>query len=228
MVVLAVLLLLLLMLLLMLLLPLTLLGLLLSELAFAAQAAPPAWIPGKLRPALLSHLPLWRAVENVGNPTRPMKTVKAAVQVLYSLLKPAVDGATQYLSQLRSASVRYTWKQKVVMDTTMTVAMNAVLLHRVFMAGQSPWLAWAEELPGDVFKNARIHHRPDDLVCEAGSPCDEGIERRRGGPRDPCRRACRCRACPRPGSAAPAPRVHCPAAQSPEVLQHRAGAFAAP
>ena len=43
-------------------------------------------------------------------PLKPLKVIKAAVQAHYSLLKPAVDGATQYLSNFRSATVRYDWK----------------------------------------------------------------------------------------------------------------------
>ena len=61
----------------------------------------------------------------------PLKTIKSGIQVFYSVLKTGVDGATQYLSQFRNATLRYNWKQKVVMDTLFSHAMNTILLHRM-------------------------------------------------------------------------------------------------
>ena len=79
-------------------------------------------------------------------PLTPVKTCKSALQVLYSALKPGVEGATQYLAQLRSATQRYSWTQKVVIDTLFCVATNAVLLSRMLHVD-------TDERPGlDVFR----------------------------------------------------------------------------
>ena len=91
------------------------------------------------REAALSHLPLWRLVSRQPLPLYPLKSIKSAIQVYYSLLKPAVDGATQYLAQLRSATTRYTWLQKLTMDVLFCAATNAVLLYRVRSQNTHHW-----------------------------------------------------------------------------------------
>ena len=72
-------------------------------------------------------------------PLRPVKTIKSAVPAFYSLLKPGVDGATQYLAQLRNSTLRYGWAQKVVMDTLFCLATNTVLIHRALRQHDSEW-----------------------------------------------------------------------------------------
>ena len=52
------------------------------------------------------------------------------------MLKPGVDGATQYLAQLRSTTLRYNWAQKVVLDTLFCLATNAVVLFRMLRVGR--------------------------------------------------------------------------------------------
>ena len=78
---------------------------------------------------------MWRALQRQDLPMRPPKTIKSAIQVLYSVLKPGVDGATQYLAQLRSTTLRYNWAQKVVLDTLFCLATNAVVLFRMLRVG---------------------------------------------------------------------------------------------
>ena len=72
-------------------------------------------------------------------PIRPIKSIKSALQANYSLYKPAVDGVTQYMAMFRSATVRYTWPQKVVLDTLLALMLNAILLHRMFTISNEVW-----------------------------------------------------------------------------------------
>lgn len=91
----------------------------------------------------LSHLPVWRALrrarERKGGPLRPLRIVKSAIQVYYSLLHSGVDGATQFLSSLRRRTLRFKWRQKVVMETLFQLAMNTVLAHRALQIGTTEW-----------------------------------------------------------------------------------------
>lgn len=73
-------------------------------------------------------------------PMTPVKTCKSALQVYCRALKPGVDGATQCLAQLRSATQRYSWTQKVVIDTLFCIATNAVLLTRALHVDTDKWL----------------------------------------------------------------------------------------
>ena len=57
---------------------------------------------------------------------------------MYSTSKAGVDGATQFLGQLRSATLRYKWQQRVTMDVLFCIATNAVLMYRVWKQAIEP------------------------------------------------------------------------------------------
>eukprot|EP00750_Incisomonas_marina_P023512 INCI5038.6.p1 GENE.INCI5038.6~~INCI5038.6.p1 ORF type:complete len:440 (-),score=39.65 INCI5038.6:22-1341(-) len=107
-------------------------------------------IPPDLQEIALSHLPLWRALNSRKLPLYPMRTIKSAIQVQYSVYKPGVDGATQFLSFLRSPTVRYSWEQRIVVDTFLSVAVNAVLMFRLWNEIQNG--SWRGSL--DHFRDA--------------------------------------------------------------------------
>jgi len=94
----------------------------------------PQYLPGEMRDLLHSHVPLWTALMTMQLPLRPMKVIKSGVQAMYSCSKAAVDGATQFLSQMRSSTLRYSWQQRVTWTCFFSVAVNAVLMFRVWTA----------------------------------------------------------------------------------------------
>ena len=79
-----------------------------------------------------------------------MRTIKSAIQVQYSVYKPGVDGATQFLSFLRSPTMRYSWEQRIVVDAFLSVAVNAVLMFRLWNEIQNG--SWRGSL--DRFRDA--------------------------------------------------------------------------
>ena len=64
-------------------------------------------------------------------PIHPMRIIKSGVQVLYSVLKAGVDGATQYIGNFRDPKIRYTYDQKVVTDGLFSLVTNTITLQRM-------------------------------------------------------------------------------------------------
>ena len=91
----------------------------------------PAFISETQFEIAASHLPQWKAFVSLKLPVYPLHKIKFGVQVLYSILKPGVDGVTQYISQLRSHTMRYTYDQKVVTDVLFSLVANTVILYRI-------------------------------------------------------------------------------------------------
>ena len=83
---------------------------------------------------LESNLPLWLAVmrKQRDELLPPLRVIKTALQVMYSRAKGGVDGATQYLTSLRSSTRRHNWAQRVTMDVLLSLATNAVLMFRTW------------------------------------------------------------------------------------------------
>ena len=60
-----------------------------------------------------------------------MRIIKSGVQVLYSVLKAGVDGATEYIGNLRDPKIRYNYDQKVVTDGLFSLVTNTINLQRM-------------------------------------------------------------------------------------------------
>jgi hypothetical protein len=90
----------------------------------------PTCFPREYRIAAETHLPLWKTFMALPLPVPPVRVIKSGVQVLYSVLKAGVDGATQYISYLRDPKIRYDYDQKVVTDGLFSLVTNAIILQR--------------------------------------------------------------------------------------------------
>jgi hypothetical protein len=92
-------------------------------------------VPPDVEQVILTNWEWWNTIRNyVRNHegrARPIKTLKWGIQVVYNMLKPGVDGVTQYRSQLRSATTKLRWEQNVGTKMLKTLEIIVFIVSRI-------------------------------------------------------------------------------------------------
>ena len=90
------------------------------------QVRAPTKVPRELVEAVKSHLSLARAlrqhIAKASQPLLPLRTIKGAPLVAYSVTKSGVDGATSWGDLFRSPRIKLSWGQSMVTDVFQLLA----------------------------------------------------------------------------------------------------------
>ena len=93
------------------------------------QARAPTNVPRELVEAVESHLPMARAlrqhIANSRQPLLPLRTIKGAPLVAYSVTKSGVDGATSWGDLFRSPRIKLSWGQSMVTDVFQLLCVSS-------------------------------------------------------------------------------------------------------
>jgi hypothetical protein len=115
-------------------------------------------IPPDIEERVLTNWEWWNVirlyVQSKEGRVRPVKTLKWGIQVLYNMLKPGVDGVTQYRSQLRSATTKLKWEQNVGTKMLKTLEIITFTISRIMRCKEK---LTKEAFPGIFVCNPRKH-----------------------------------------------------------------------
>ena len=93
------------------------------------QVRAPTKVPRELVEAVKSHLMLARAlrqhIANARQPLLPLRTIKGAPLVAYSVTKSGVDGATSWGDLFRSPRIKLSWGQSMVTDVFQLLCVSS-------------------------------------------------------------------------------------------------------